>query len=248
MTKIFLAGAEACKYVFDQSERKFNSNTLGTMFCFNDSIKLASRKCNDFILDSGAFSFIFGNASLDIETELPKYVDKYIEAIKVNNIKNFMELDIDKIVGHDEVLRITDHIENKVGRQCIPVWHFSRGKEEWLRLCRDYDYVEIGGIAVKNGRKQIEPYLPYFLRTAREYGTKVHGLGYTHIENLKKYPFYSVDSTAWVGSKYGYFYTLENKKLIKHNKRKGMKLADWKKANTLSFDSWAKYSDYLEGK
>ena len=36
-------------------------------------------------------------------------------------------------------------LEAETKKKCIPVWHRSRGKENFIELCKQYDYVAIGG-------------------------------------------------------------------------------------------------------
>ena len=84
----------------------------------------------DFLLDSGAFTFMQGNGTASWD----EYADRYADFVKRNNVKKFFELDIDSVVGYEPVKALRRRIEERTGRQCIPVWHKSRGYAEWLRM------------------------------------------------------------------------------------------------------------------
>lgn len=97
-----------------------------------------------FLLDSGAFTFLSSQKGNSVDWK--EYVKNYADFIIKNKIENFFELDIDPVIGYDNVLKIRRYLENRTGKKCIPVWHRSRGKEDFLRMCDEYDYVAVGGI------------------------------------------------------------------------------------------------------
>jgi len=170
--------------------------------------------CKDYLLDSGAFTYRQKNNALSLEA-FDAYVDAYIEFINRYNVKHFFEMDIDNIVGLEKVEEYRRRIEKRTGRQSIPVWHSNRGWAYFERMCAEYSYVSIGGIAKNPNGKKLEKIFPYFIEHAHKTGTEMHGLGYTDIKNLKKYPFDSVDSTSWAsGSRYGITFDLRGNALV----------------------------------
>lgn len=198
------------------------------------------------ILDSGAFTFLNNKKGKTINWE--QYVISYGNFIRNNNIKLFFELDIDPIVGLKEVERLRDVLENTAGRKCIPVWHKSRGLDYWKKMCQEYQYVAIGGIVTREIKKsEYDIFLP-LLKIAKEYKTKVHGLGFTNLNGLKKYKFYSVDSTNWLSARFGstglYYFTGNNLKNI--NKPPNTKKIDLQAMNMFNFIEWIKFSKYAE--
>ena len=163
-----------------------------------------------FILDSGAFTYMKSNHN-GKKPDWDTYIDEYSKYIVDNDIRQYMELDMDNVVGYQKVLEFRKAIESKTGRQCIPVWHESRGFDEFRKMCDEYSYVAIGGMAVdsKNIKdtsrsdKQIE-IISSLVAYAHKHNTKVHGLGFTTIQYLPKIHFDSVDSTSWLrASVYG---------------------------------------------
>lgn len=104
----------------------------------------------EFLLDSGAFTlFTDGKKGRGIVWE--EYVDKYADFIKRNDVRHFFELYIDKLVCYDEVKRLRKRLERKAERPCIPVWHKSRGKDDYIRICQKYDYIAVGGLVGAGG-------------------------------------------------------------------------------------------------
>jgi hypothetical protein len=196
-----------------------------------------------FILDSGAFTYM-SNTSKGGSVNWEDYVSRYADFIKNHKIKHYIELDIDSIVGLKEVERLRNILENKVGYPSIPVWHKSRGKDEFIRMCRDYKYVAIGGIVTKEFTRKDHKYFPWFIDKAHEMGAEIHGLGYTS-SNLRKYQFDSVDSTSWLsGGKYGSLCVLKNKK-IKYVTVKGKKISRDQDANVHNLRTWIMYQKLL---
>ena len=198
-----------------------------------------------FLLDSGAFTFM-NNFQGTINWQ--EYIDKYADFIIKHNIKYFFELDIDSIVGYTKVKQLTKYLENKVGRQCIPVWHKSRGIEEWKRITKEYDYVAIGGIVVKEIKPKDYKYFIPLLKIAKENNCKVHGLGFTNLKLLSKYHFYSVDSTSWKsGNRFGILYKFDGKTLKQIKKGKNQKIiSPCYLGDNHNLKEWVKFQKYAD--
>lgn len=76
---------------------------------------------NNFLLDSGAFSFMSGAKCT--KNTLRNYQKKYIEFINKYDVKYFFELDVDTIFGIEFVEQLRAELESKTHKKCIPVWH-----------------------------------------------------------------------------------------------------------------------------
>jgi hypothetical protein len=173
-------------------------------------------QCKDFILDSGAFSMLSGSKNKESFLEkLDSYISEYIDFINRYNIKNFIELDIDKIIGYEKVKQIREKIEKETNKKSIPVFHLTRGIEEYKKLIKNYPYICIGGIAIKDiKKKDYKKIFPTLLKMAKLQNCKVHGLGFT-ASNVNEFDFYSVDSSSWKTSiRYALIGIFDNKKRI----------------------------------
>lgn len=197
-----------------------------------------------FILDSGAFTFMQSHPA---GVDWNDYVKRYAEFINRNNIDRFFELDIDPIVGYENVLKLRQDLERRTGKQCIPVWHKSRGIEAFDEMCDEYGYVSIGGIVSKEIKQNEWRYFPEFINRAHRKGAKIHGLGFTAIASLQKYHFDSGDSSSWTfGNRVGGLYHFNGRTITKIDKPQGTKMASAEKTAIHNFREWAKFADFAE--
>lgn len=199
----------------------------------------------EFLLDSGAFTFMNSKGSSD-GVDWDEYVSKYANFINENDIKLFFELDIDSIVGLKEVERLRKKLEIATKKKCIPVWHKSRGLAYWKKMTKKYNYVAIGGIVTKEiKRKEYDVFIP-LLQIAKDNNCKVHGLGFTNSIGMQKYKFDSVDSTAWVyGNRGGFLYKFNGRSLDKIQKPPGTRL-NAKETAIHNFKEWVKFQKYAK--
>lgn len=197
----------------------------------------------DLLLDSGAFTFMQQGGKIDWE----KYIDEYAAFINKYKVEKFFELDIDSIVGLRETERLRERLEFLTQRKCIPVWHKSRGIDYFKQMCREYPYVAVGGyVSREMSVSAYEKSFPWFINTAHNAGAKIHGLGYTNMEGLKRFHFDSVDSTAWIaGNRFGAVYWFDGTQMRKIDKKEGQRVRNMETAyNNLC--EWIKFQKYLD--
>jgi hypothetical protein len=220
-------------------------STLESFYYADESTEWLIPRVKNFLLDSGAFTFIAGKKK---KVDWNEYLTRYIDFINRNDVKLFFELDIDSIVGYENVLNLRERLERETGKKPIPVWHKSRGKEEFLRMCDQYDYVAIGGIVTKEIKTEEYRFLRWFVEEAHKRGTKIHGLGFTNAKGLRAYKFDSVDSSSWVyGNKYGMVQLFNGSGMKYISKRKDQgRLKNHSDIAVNNFNEWAKFSRYAE--
>lgn len=203
-------------------------------------------KSKDFLLDSGAFTFMQNNKQ---HCDWNEYVRRYADFINKNKVKKYFELDIDSVVGYEKVKEYRKRLEDLTGVPSIPVWHNNRGKEEFVKMCEEYPYVAIGGLVGGNSEysKKYWKFFPWFINTAHEHGAKIHALGFTSIEGIAKYHFDSVDSTAWTGgNRFGFVYHFDGKTMKKYDVPKGKRIGDGRRVAQINFTEWVKFQKYAE--
>ncbi len=240
--KVFLAGTGLLKdYPDELSKSKY---ILESFYSIKDWQIPYIKKCDMFLLDSGAFTFMKGKTNVNFDA----YLDKYIEFINKYDVKYFFELDIDKIVGYKKVLEYRKRLEQKTGKRCIPVWHKSRGLNEFIKMCSEYDYAAIGGLAIKDINKNQYKYLPMLIKKAHELGCKLHGLGFTSTSYYKNIRFDTVDSTTWnVGGKFGNVCIFSPKNLMKQRiQKKSMRCTKQKELMLINWNEWIKFQRYAD--
>lgn len=201
---------------------------------------------DNFILDSGAFSLFSGTGKNMNYEKLKSYIDDYCDFIVRYNIKHFIEMDIDKIIGYEEVKRIRKYIENKVGRKSLYVYHtYSRSIEDLVDACKEREYIFFGGL-VKETKdfNKINSFIDFLYG----YGVKCHLLGHTPPDLENYHHLYSCDSSSWtMGARSGIIFNFENDKLVS-NKLEDMKRTTYYQLNNHNFKQWIKYQKYLKGK
>ena len=237
--KIYLAGSGDVSI----KANFFDFCRLESFFYITEKDKTLIHKYKDFLLDSGAFTFM-NNAKGNINWD--EYIENYASFINQYNVESFFELDIDSIVGLKEVERLRYKLEKLTNKQCIPVWHKSRGKDYWLRMIKDYDYVSIGGIVTKEIKPSEYRFFPWFLNEAKKQDCKVHALGFTSLKGLERYSFYSVDSTTWLsGSRFGEIHSFDGRTIERNRAKEGYR-AKSNKASRHNFYEWIKFCKYAE--
>lgn len=196
--RIFLAGTASHRKIAESAPPIY---LLESFYYFQDWQKALVVKAQDFLLDSGAFTFM---SSSKTHVVWEDYIERYADFINRNKVEKFFELDIDSVIGYDKVLEYRKRLERLTNKPVIPVWHISRGVSEFKKICDEYKYVAIGGIVSKEFPKEKYNILPLFISEAHKRGAKIHGLGFTSTSFYEKVKFDSVDSTTWVvGGKYG---------------------------------------------
>ena len=201
-----------------------------------------------FLLDSGAFTFFSNGKNQDWN----EYLIRYADFINKHDVQYFFELDIDDLIGYERVLELRKKLVEYTGKKPIPVWHISRGKQDYIDMCKEFDYVAIGGLVgtESNSKRQklLEKSFPWFINVAHKNGAKIHALGYTKVKTFEQYHFDSVDSTRWNCSRFGRLEYFDGKTIQPLDKRKEGKCIkkgdSAKKVMRFTFGEWIKFQKY----
>lgn len=201
----------------------------------------------DIMIDSGAFSVLDSGMRVN---SWDAYIEEYATFIKQYNIQKFIELDIESVVGMREMERLRDKLELLTNKQCIPVWHKWRGVDYFKMMCDRWRYVCFGGLMSDGvSRQNLEKVFPWFIAQAHKRGTKIHCLGYSPVDLVRKpFRFDSVDSSSWVaGNRFGHIYAFNESTGImeKFDKKKGQRVRH-KEAAEHNLREWLKYQSYLD--
>lgn len=204
------------------------------------------KSCELFLLDSGAFTFM--NSKIK-NADIDGYLEEYIKFINKHDVKYFFELDVDSIYGHEKVKEMRKRLEEGTGKKCIPVWHKSRGMDEWIRLTEEYDYVGFGSFAIEIKENEYK-YIPSMLEIARKNKCKVHGLGFTSMKYIDKLHFYSADSTSWnCISRFGNLYKFDGKRIVNVTpKSKRINKKMYIDGEVHNLKEWIKFQRYADKK
>lgn len=172
----------------------------------------------DFFLDSGAHSLYTeqvlrknkqGTKDKTVfryydTVHFKNYVDRYAEYLKANpEIKYYVNVDV--IFDPDRSWKILKYLERKHGLNPVPVIHYGTDLK-WIErhLAEGYDLLGIGGLGQEATRVK---YLSWADRVFdllcphsndRFPIVRTHGFAMTSFQLMKRYPWWSVDSTSWV--------------------------------------------------
>jgi hypothetical protein len=205
---------------------------------------IENKGVDNFILDSGAFSLFNGIKKLSYN-DLKLYIDKYCDYINKYEIKQFVEMDIDSVIGYEEVKKINKYIESRVGRKPMYVYHIERGKADLEIACKENDYIMWGGIAKARVEEEV---VNSFVDYCYDFGTKVHLLGYTPMELDKVKNLYSCDSSSWtMGGRAGNIFQFTNNRMDSF-KVDEKKRVSFYQLNNHNLNQWIKYQHYLKDK
>lgn len=210
----------------------------------NEDFQSWVKHSRDFLCDSGLFTFVNTGVKVDLE----RYADEYADFVRDNNIKEYIELDVDEIKGVAWTRKLRDRIEKRVGWQSIPVFHVVRGKESFIQDCKDYKWICVGFMLSEGLPNTLtHKYVPWFIDKAHENDCRIHGLGFTKTTILENYAFDSVDSSSFsAGGRYGtYQYFDPSLKQMKQvQKPNGTRMPNATALLVHNFYEWVKYQKY----
>lgn len=249
--RLFLAGLEGTGHYTECKD--FLDNHIDNFFWLSSYYyarkdkfvleRLPNFNIENFLLDSGAFTFMSKGLNEDID----KYTSEYIEFINKYDIKYFFEMDIDKILGYDKVKELRKKIEEGTGKKCIPVWHKERGIEEFKKHCKEYDYIAIGG-GFSVLRKDMAIKL---IKYANNKGIKTHLLGYNR-QDMLDFNCFSCDATSWNGGMYGGLWNWSQDKMrpVKTNRSLNKRVSSEKQRELYlhNLKVWEHYQQILKYK
>lgn len=156
-------------------------------------IRLIKEDNRKIFLDSGAFSMFTKGIKIPLE--------KYVEFIKNNSdiieVASVMDGIGDPKLTFENQKKLED-----MGAEVLPCFHYGEPVSYLEYYLEHYNHITLGGM-VPISTPDLYQWLDFiwenYLTDAEGYPThKVHGFGLTILGLMKRYPWYSVDSTSWV--------------------------------------------------
>lgn len=77
----------------------------------NTELHEGVKHARTFLCDSGLFTFVNTGVNVNLEA----YADEYADYVRDNNIREYIELDVDDLKGVEWTRRLRDRIERRVG-------------------------------------------------------------------------------------------------------------------------------------
>jgi len=155
---------------------------------------LREHSCRIF-LDSGAFSAFTLGTSVDIQA----YARFIVENKDIVDVASVLDG-----IGDAQLTLDNQHRLEDLGATVLPCFHFGEDTKYLEHYLNNYDHITIGGM-VPISNSQLRPWLDhlwstYLTDSAGWPLVKVHGFGLTAMDLVRRYPWYSVDSSSWVQS------------------------------------------------
>jgi len=144
-------------------------------------------------LDSGAFSAF----TQGVEIDLPKYCDFIKRNADIIEVASVLDA-----VGNPQRTYENQKAMEAHGVAPLPCFHYGEDERYLERYVANYEYITLGGM-VPISTPDLLNWLDhlwekYLTDSAGRPRVKVHGFGLTVIKLMKRYPWYSVDSSSWV--------------------------------------------------
>jgi hypothetical protein len=154
-----------------------------------DTVKECLKNHYSILIDSGAFSAANSNQEIDI--------DDYCRFIIETDVKLYAGLDV---IGNAEATRRNnEYMTKEYFLNPIPTFHMG-SKLTDLEKLMDYSYIALGGMVFSSGiEKHCDSVWDYILKNNPR--LRVHGFGLTNVDLMKRYPWYSVDSSSFKSCK-----------------------------------------------
>lgn len=159
------------------------------------------RKPNSFprnsilFLDSGAFTFQRTGETVPLE-RYAEFVIRYGADIAAS-----MDVIGDPAQTDKNYRRLKE-----LGAPVVPVFHSNWSDKMIEAYVEEHEFILAGGmVPLARQPEKLSRYLNTVFRAARKYWPRrIHAFGITGDAILEKYPFYSADSTSWLGySRFG---------------------------------------------
>jgi len=187
--KLYFAGCNDKSTLKLLKQEKAKSMLTSYLSLRDKRVNFLAGEEDNIFLDSGAFSVFTGKA----ETIS---IQEYIKFIKENKFTTYAGLDV---IGDPEETYKNCTLMKEAGLNPIPTFHYGTDLKWLKKYCTEYDYIAIGGMAgeIRKKRKILRAFLTQVFYTTGK--KKLHGFGLTS-NLLLSFPFYSVDSTAWLSA------------------------------------------------
>ena len=192
-------------------------------------------------LDSGGFTARSKGLTIDVKD--------YGRFIKKHKKDLFCYANLD--VQNTEATQSNQRCLEGQGLNPLPVFHydeFRNNKELLFEYTAKHNYIAVGGIAgTYTSFNKLKFFLDFVFAHTKD-KVKVHGFGISGQRLLKRYPFYSADSTSWLqGGKYGAVREFDGRKLTDtpEPKKRLVSSKGYKAVNKRSLQEFIKHEQFI---
>jgi hypothetical protein len=145
----------------------------------------------DIFIDSGAFSAMNSDKEINI--------DEYCQFILDTGVTTYAGLDV---IGDAAKTRYNnEYMKGEYGLNPIPTFHMGSNIDDLNAIAEgQYSYIALGGLVFAAGVIAHCDAVWHRILTVNP-KLRVHGFGLTNVDLMKRYPWYSVDSSSFKSCK-----------------------------------------------
>ncbi len=131
-----------------------------------------------------------------------KYRERYLQHLLKNQDNLEVAVNLDIINNAEATYQNQKWFEER-GAKVLPVWHFGTDERYLNRYIDEgYDYIAIGGLIPNASSVLVGPLDKLWGHTLCDRvgrpRVRIHGFAMTAFELMRRYPWYSVDSSSWL--------------------------------------------------
>jgi len=212
--KLFLAGGEANISIIQKLRPPnvllsyYYLTQQGAEISIKDWLKKVRVYKPCIFLDSGAFTAFTQKTQINI--------NKYAIYLQRNKDDVFVYCGLDAIGDAEQTFKNQLFLESK-GLKPLYTFHVKEDFKYLKWAVERYDYIALGGmVPYAKDEEFLKKWLTQCFEIIKPEKTKikVHGFGLTNFSLIKKFPFYSVDSTSWLsGARFAQCFFWDSRKL-----------------------------------
>lgn len=175
-----------------------------------------------FLMDSGVFSLREDKKFFRVRKTKSELLDFYTSFTKeyfsivqewYDVIYQFAEMDIDSVIGFEEVKKLRLLLPSQYKAKMCAVHHpDSRTNTDFLKDCSEYQFMGLGTSMQKSDDRRVATY-GSFVKHTQKNKNKIHGFALVDTAMLNAVPFSSADSNSWKsGVMYGILFYFDKEK------------------------------------
>lgn len=163
------------------------------------SVDMLRRDGHKVFLDSGAFSMWSLGAKVDIAAYCD-YIKRNDDIIRKED--GVLMASVMDAIGDAEGTLKNQNAMETMGVRPLPCFHFGEDPKYLEYYIANYEYITLGGMVAQESW-QLKLWLDeiwdkYLTDSSGRPKVRVHGFGLTSPELMRRYPWFSVDSSSWV--------------------------------------------------
>ena len=179
----------------EQADRLSLTNLLESYHYVEDEVYVKRIRADGtpVFMDSGAFSAFTLGKVIDLDAYC-RYLHENADIVEVASVLD----------GIGDPLKTYQNqvLMERAGTKPLPCFHYGEDERYLEHYIANYEFITLGGMvpntSMENQRWLDRMWSKYLCKPDGSAKIRVHGFGMTSTRLMKRYPWYSVDSSSWV--------------------------------------------------